>query len=684
LIGHVEEKRRLEHLLRVSTNVLAALTVDEVLQRVVAGARELTGARFGAAGHGYTDGEGFNVSAVSPGEGVLRTSMAEVFLDLLKAKDGSIRLTARELMNRPVAGRASLGLLGAHLVGADGRPEGVILVADREHGDFEDEDETVLRQLATLTSLALQHIASRDEARRRAAEAEEGERILRALMEYIPEGIAIAEGPQVTIRMTSRYGQRMIARHPDETEDIPARDQGDRWNLLRLDGSSIDPNQLPLARAARRGELVTNEELMLQQPDGTTLPVSCNSGPILDRDGRIVGAVMAWRDITERKRAEEALLEANRRKDEFLALLAHELRNPLAPLVNAAEILRRGPAEAVGDEALAVVERQVWHMVRLIDDLLDVSRITRGKIRLQKARVDLALIVEASVAASQPLIEARRHRFAAVCPEAEIFLDADATRLTQVISNLLNNAAKYTPAGGEVDLVAERQGEEAVIRVRDSGVGIPEESLPRLFQMFAQVETAVNGAREGLGVGLALARELARMHGGTISVHSEGAGRGSEFVVRLPALPVADRPEEARPPPERELASGGLRILVVDDSEDSARSLGALLDMLGHEVIVAHGGADALEIVTARAPDVAVLDIGMPEMDGYELARRLRARYSADEMLLVAVTGWGKDEDRRRSQEAGFDHHLVKPAKPGELQRILDRFREKQSCSPSS
>jgi signal transduction histidine kinase/ActR/RegA family two-component response regulator len=676
----VEEKQRLEHLLRVSTNVLAARTVDEVLERVVAGARALTGARFGAAGHGYTDGGGFNASAVSPGEGVPQASMTEVFLDLLEAENGSVRMTAEDLLSRPLTGRSSLGLLGAHLVGTDGRADGVILVADREYGDFEDEDETVLRQLATLTSLALQHIASHDEARRRAAEAEEGERILRALMEYIPEGIAIAEGPQVTIRMTSRYGQRMIAR-PDETEDIPARDQGDRWNLLRLDGSSIEPNQLPLARAARRGELVTNEELMLEQPDGTTLPVSCNSGPILDRDGHIVGAVMAWRDITERKRAEEALLEASRRKDEFLALLAHELRNPLAPLVNAAEILRRGPAEAVREEALAVVERQVWHMVRLIDDLLDVSRITRGKIRLQRARVDLALIVESGVAASRPLIEERGHRFSAVCPEAEIFLDADATRLTQVVSNLLNNAAKYTPEGGEVELVAERRGGEAVIRVRDSGVGIPREALPRLFQMFAQVETAVNGARDGLGVGLALARELTRMHGGTIAVRSEGAGRGSEFEVRLPALPPEDQRVEEEEPPARPTPSGTLRILVVDDSEDSARSLGTFLDLLGHEVIVVHGGAEALETVTARRPDAAVLDIGMPEMDGYELARRLRARYSADEMLLVAVTGWGKDEDRRRSREAGFDHHLVKPARPDELQRILDGFRARRRSS---
>jgi CheY-like chemotaxis protein/two-component sensor histidine kinase len=326
-------------------------------------------------------------------------------------------------------------------------------------------------------------------------------------------------------------------------------------------------------------------------------------------------------------------------------------------------------------------------MVRLIDDLLDVSRITRGKIRLQKSRVDLAMIVESSVAASRPLIEERRHRFSVSCPEEPIFLHADATRLTQVIANLLNNAAKYTPVGGEVQLVVERQGAEAVIRVRDNGVGIPPEALPRLFQMFGQVETAVDGAREGLGVGLALARELTSMHGGTVSVHSEGVEQGSEFVVRLPALQGREaREEEERGPPpktEREGSPGeGLRVLVVDDSVDSARSLGTLLELLGHDVVVAHGGAQALKIVATRPPQVAVLDIGMPGMDGYELARRLRERFPTHELLLVAVTGWGKYEDRRRAREAGFDHHLVKPAKPSELQQAIVEFRQRLSSQP--
>jgi signal transduction histidine kinase/ActR/RegA family two-component response regulator len=677
----------MQRLLRISLQVLAGATIDDILQRVASGARELTGALSGGAAFG-PDGGGFLSSAASheqpePPDAEpdrLQGPQARVFNDHLQrrvsARLDSVTLEAPRQAARPgEEEHARCDLLAARLLDLDDRPAGLILVRDRQEGGFSPEDEALLNQLAALTTFALRHVESRNEALARAEEAEDGQRILDALMTYLPEGITIAEGPDVTIRMTSRYGRRMIARRQEDVEDIPAREQGERWNLLRPDGGAVEANQLPLSRAARRGEVVTNEELMLQQPDGTTIPVSCNSGPILDRQGRIVGAVMAWRDISDRKQAEQALLEADRRKDEFLAMLAHELRNPLSPLVNAAQILKRAADDPqLATEAIQVIERQVWHMVRLIDDLLDVSRITRGKIRLQKEHVELSMVIDSAVSANRQRMDAMGHKFSVTYPRTPIHLDADPTRVIQILSNLLRNAAKYTPRGGEVSLSAGMEGGQALIRVRDSGVGIEPGALPGLFRMFVQLETPVDGTREGLGVGLALARSLAQMHGGTVEAHSEGRGRGSEFVVRLPAL--ADRQDPAtvvRDPGPAPAAEQGLRILVVDDSADSASSLGTMLELMGHRVAVATEGQAALDLARRDPPDVAILDIGMPGMDGYELARRLRQRFAPEELLLVALTGWGKREDRRKASAAGFDHHLVKPASSTRLREVLER-----------
>ena len=379
----------------------------------------------------------------------------------------------------------------------------------------------------------------------------------------------------------------------------------------------------------------------------------------------------------ELRRHAEQLADTDRRKDEFLATLAHELRNPLAPVRNALQILcLAGDNRLAAEQARAMMDRQVQQLVRLVDDLLDVSRVTRGKVELKKERGAVSSIVATAVETSRPLIEAARHELTISLPAETIEVEADPTRLAQVLSNLLNNAAKYTDPGGKIWLTAAREGDQACVRVRDTGIGIAAEMLPRVFDMFMQVDRSSGRGQGGLGVGLALVRTLLDMHGGTVEARSDGTGRGSEFTVRLPVAP------ERRPPQGRGETEGGVaiplpvrRVLVVDDNADAAQSLAMLLRMLGQDVRTAPDGHSALEAARVSMPEVAFLDIGLPGMTGHELARRLRGAPDGDRVLLVAVTGWGQEEDRRRSQEAGFDYHLTKPADPEALQRLLGEVR---------
>jgi PAS domain S-box-containing protein len=376
-------------------------------------------------------------------------------------------------------------------------------------------------------------------------------------------------------------------------------------------------------------------------------------------------------DVTERKHAEEDLREADRRKDEFLATLAHELRNPLAPIRNSLHIFRMSGIQDPKTERLAgMMERQVEHMVRMVDDLLEVSRISRGKIELRKERVDLASVIRNAVDASMPLMEKSKHHLAVDLPDDAVVLDADPVRLAQVFANLLNNSAKYTPEGGHIALKVTVEQGMAVICVKDDGEGIPTAMLQRVFNMFTQVNTGAR-AQGGLGIGLTLAKTLVHLHGGTIDAQSEGAGKGCEFTVRLPvAAPVV----EETPAPRATLGNESLqlrRVLVVDDNRDAADSLGMLLQFLGAEVKVVHDGPSALEAMAEFEPAVVLLDLGMPGMNGLEVARRMRENPKLDGVTLVALTGWGQREDRRRTHEAGFDYHLVKPADVGTLQTIL-------------
>lgn len=384
---------------------------------------------------------------------------------------------------------------------------------------------------------------------------------------------------------------------------------------------------------------------------------------------RANASLMESRDELQRLNAE--LSEADRRKDEFLAVLAHELRNPLAPISNATHYLRlKAPPDPALKNARDIIDRQVKHLVRLVDDLLDVSRISSGKISLQKERVSLALIVTNAVESSRPLIESENHQLKVSLPPEPVYLDADLTRLAQVLQNLLNNAAKYTPAGGKIGLHAEFDGYFVTIRVVDNGIGIPREMLSRVFEMFTQVDRSVERSTGGLGIGLTLVQRLVELHGGTVEARSDADDKGSEFIVRLPAFAEPSAPSSASSGANVETARG-LRIVVVDDNIDAADTFAEMLRAAGHRVDIAYDGKRAMDVVASGRPDVVLLDIGLPQLNGYDVARKIRANDPQRRIVLVAVTGWGQDEDRRRSQQAGFDHHLVKPVDPASLERIL-------------
>jgi PAS domain S-box-containing protein len=379
----------------------------------------------------------------------------------------------------------------------------------------------------------------------------------------------------------------------------------------------------------------------------------------------------------------QALRETDRRKDEFLATLAHELRNPLAPIRNALQILKmpRVDAEAA-ERSREMMERQVHHLVRLVDDLLDVSRVMRGKIELRKEHVELASIVARAVETVQPLIDTQGHRLTVQLPADSLLIDADPVRLAQVVGNLLTNAAKYTEPNGEIRLIVEREGDTAAIRVQDTGIGIAPDMLPLVFELFVQVDSSSTRSQGGLGIGLTLVKNLVEMHNGAVEAHSAGLGKGSEFVVRLPlCVQSKDQGREKLPRAPERVPASGCRVLVVDDKQDAADSLAMLLRLQGHEVRTAYSGMAALDMAKDYVPDVAFLDIGMPGMDGYEAARRIRRQPGLSKVVLVALTGWGQLEDRRRSNEAGFNHHIVKPAEPKVLENVMAELVSRTSES---
>lgn len=493
----------------------------------------------------------------------------------------------------------------------------------------------------------------RDVSERRQAEIEQTESVARfkSVVDNVPDGI-ITYNEDCTIESFNPAAEWLFGYTADEVV-----------------GKKID-----ILFASENFELGAETEGRRQS--GETFPME-TAVSTYSRGNEVVSTAIL-RDITERKRNEEELRriaadlsEANRRKDAFLATLAHELRNPLAPVRNAVELMRlMGPNEETLQKSRDVIERQVTHLTRLIDDLLDVSRITRNKLELRSERVELADIIHGAIETSMPLINSKNHRLNLSLPADPVWIYGDAIRLSQVFMNLLTNAAKYTPDRGHIALTAVVEGDEVLVKVNDDGIGIPPASVSHLFEMFYQAHGAEDTPQSGLGIGLSLVRHLVELHGGTVSARSEGQGRGSEFAVRLPLAGEEEKGPAEEPSSPRELPEQ-MRILVVDDNEDIASTLSMLLEASGHTAFVATDGQKGVEMAEELRPDAVLLDIGMPKLNGYEACRAIRDSEWGKDMLLIALTGWGQEDDRRRTREAGFNAHLVKPVDLATLDRVL-------------
>jgi len=510
---------------------------------------------------------------------------------------------------------------------------------------------------ASLEQRVAERTAELEEARQ---EAEQAHDLLRVTMDNAPALMSYIDKDCKYRRVNSSYEQWFG--HSDEQV---------RGRYMReVLGESAWQAIVPYVQRVLAGERV---EFELQVPyiEGNPRWIHATYSPDFDAEGQVRGFVVHVLDISERKQAADALKEIDQRKDEFLAMLAHELRNPLAPISNAVQIMKLPSLDKPRlDWCRDVIGRQVEHMVRLVDDLLDVSRINQGKIELKKEPLEASAIVQRAVETSQPLIDARRHQFSIHLPPEPVIIAGDLVRLSQVVSNLLNNAAKYTDEGGSISLTVEPANNELFIRVRDNGRGIDPSALPGLFQLFYQVDRTIDRSEGGLGIGLSLVRSLVTMHGGDVWAQSEGRGKGSEFIIRLPCLqqsPAVPAPHSTKPEP----ASRSLRILVVDDNRDAAQILYLLLNAEGHTVWLAYDGLEALEAAQAERPQVVLLDIGLPGMDGYAVAREIRQHAELKTTYLIAQSGYGRKEDREQARTAGFNDYLVKPVNFDQLQRAL-------------
>ncbi len=419
-----------------------------------------------------------------------------------------------------------------------------------------------------------------------------------------------------------------------------------------VNGQTRKSVENPAQRSLRDGVVVElANDTVLMGKNGTERPIDDSAAPIRDGHGQVVGCVLVFRDITERQKAELILREADRRKDEFLAMLAHELRNPLAPIRNAVELIRHADDNSdLVEQASRMMERQLGQMVRLVDDLF---------------------VVQSAVETCRPLAQFANHQVNVTLPPEPIYLDADPVRLAQVFSNILNNACKYTEPGGRIWLTAERQGSDGVVKVKDTGIGIPPDKLGSVFEMFTQIDRTLERSQGGLGIGLTLVKRLVELHGGSVEALSEGPGRGSEFAVRLPVLIEAPAAPQPSKPIAELIKPTARRILVVDDNSDAASSLAMLLKITGNETHTAHDGLEAVAAARQFHPDVVLLDIGLPKLNGYDACRRMREQPWGKTMVLVALTGWGQDDDRRKSKEAGFNHHMVKPVDYDALMKLL-------------
>ncbi len=497
--------------------------------------------------------------------------------------------------------------------------------------------------------------------RRKATEAIARQREeLQTMLHLLPVGVAVshdADGRSITV--SRRLAQMLGVPEGVNPSAIHADLPEAPYRFVR-DGAPLLIDQLPMQRALVTAREVHDVELEIDTADGRHHHVLSSAAPLFDGDGAVRGAIVAHVDITALKRVQRELESADRQKNEFLATLAHELRNPMAPIRYAAALLRPNlPAQTL-EQVRDMLERQSAHMARLLDDLLDLSRITRNVIQLARETLDFRRVVRETVETARPDIDAAKHRLVTSLPPEPLWVSGDPTRLAQVVGNLLGNAIKYTPSGGRIEVTVERQGEAALVQVRDSGVGLSAEMMPRVFQLFAQLHSELAVSKGGLGIGLAVVKRLVDLHGGSVAAHSEGLGKGACFSVLLPLVAApssAVEPESGQVVP---LFGERPRLLVVDDNVDAADTLATVLRAQGFPVRVAYRGHDALAMAAESRPDVVLLDLGLPDISGHDVAMRLRETYGHT-LRIFAVTGWGQDDDRRRTREAGFDRHFVKP-----------------------
>jgi PAS domain S-box-containing protein len=509
-----------------------------------------------------------------------------------------------------------------------------------------------------------------DEVQARSRALETSEKLYRAIGESINYGVWVADAEGLSIYISDSL-LKLIGFTMEQAA-------GDGWSAA-LHPDDLEDTLAAWKECARTGNSWYREHRM-KGVDGRYHAILSQGVAIRDGGGRIQRWAGINLDITRLKNTELALLEADRRKDEFLATLAHELRNPLAPIRNAVRIL---DSDAADDRqrkwGREVISRQVQRMSLLLDDLLDVSRITRGQLELRKDYVELKSVANVAVETARPLMDAKKHQLIVSLPPESIRLEADPLRLSQVIGNLLTNAAKYTDPGGRIELEARIENAELRISIRDNGIGLSDQVIPGLFTMFSQVNSAIDRAEGGLGIGLALVKGLVALHGGRVEVRSDGLGQGSEFIVHLPKRLLLGAPSVA---PLEEPAHGAAnassvrrgRVLVVDDNRDAAESLGMVLRFMGYEVSIAYGGAEALEMAARERPRAAIVDIGMPGMSGHEVARRMRMEAWGRKATLLALTGWGQDADKQAARAAGFDDHLTKPVDPEDVVTVLSRL----------
>ncbi len=555
------------------------------------------------------------------------------------------------------------------------RPEGVVgtlLFGRRSHRPLDDEELCVMAAVASLAVLAIDARAATEAQRRALAQSERSLRALREKEELLRLAMLAARGGVFNYHLDT--GSVQLSPEAAALLGLPKRAATlTRMEArARVDAASRASIERVILEATTTDAVVSLDfEVRLPGSGKRTLASFSQHDP---RRRRIVGFLM---DVSDRYAVEEALREADRRKSEFISILSHELRNPLTPIVYALPVIERVPLDAEAAHALEVVKRQLGHLERLVDDLLDISRINTGKVELRREVAPLQQILDAAVESTASLVQASRHRLEVTFPDTPLHVEADPHRLTQVLTNLLANAARYTPRGGRIWLHAREENGRAVVRVKDTGIGIPAGQMPRLFEMFQQVHHG-EGMRGGLGIGLALARRLVAMHGGTIEAFSEGAGKGAEFVVTLP-LARAPAVQPAPPLGPALPAARPLRVLVVDDNVDLVEMLASIVASQGHQVQTASDGPSALTAARAFRPDVVLLDLGLPIMSGLEVARRLRAEPRTRDAYLIALTGWGQDEDRRRTHEAGFDEHLTKPTDPETLMRMLIEIAAKKN-----